>query len=235
MVKTSQKKGADEKSSRHKIKFGEIYFLLAFVFVLTVIVAAISNVTDLGINGFGKEPITGKAFTYTNCEKLPCEISKAALDHKYAFSYDDVLYTFRIKEMDGVNKKIKYEIAKLEVDDNKVSTSDLYIDDVEVTKVAGSTLYMDVTVMNQGDDDIYDNFKVRVMTFDEDDSQWDIAEKKVEGLDHDDTVSLEFEVKFDKNYYDSDNKIPYEIKVDTYDVVEESDETNNEEDDHYSS
>jgi len=225
---TSRKNSSFRKNLSKKY---ELLLVLGIVCVLVLIIGLISYMNGL-FTFKSSNGVVGQAFSYTGCEKLPCKIEKVPVDHYYGFTYKDVLYKFRIKELDAVNKKIKYEITTMETDD-KENLPDLVVDEMEVTKVQDPYIYLDITVKNIGDKNVYDAFKVRVQTLDEDDDVWKSAYADVEGLNQDEDYTVEMSVKYNPSYYEDHDKIPFVVTVDSSDEINEVEEDNNEDDDIY--
>jgi hypothetical protein len=225
---TSRKNSSVRKNLSKKYEF---LLVLGIVCILVLIIWLISYMNGL-FTFKSSNGVVGQAFSYTGCEKLPCKIEKVPVDHYYGFTYKDVLYKFRIKELDAVNKKIKYEITTMETDD-KENLPDLVVDEMEVTKVQDPYIYLDITVKNIGDKNVYDAFKVRVQTLDEDDDVWKSAYADVEGLNQDEDYTVEMSVKYNPSYYEDHDKIPFVVTVDSSDEINEVEEDNNEDDDIY--
>lgn len=226
--------------NKNKINQTETYLIVGILAVVVLIIILLFN-----MNWFEKNPtlgaeqtlaeaeqaLVGKAFSYTGCEKLPCLI-KAKEDVFYGFSYKDVLYKFKVKELDAANEKIKYEIALMETKEEE-GIADIFIDHMEVVKVQEPYIYFEFTIKNKGKKDVYDTFPVRVDILDKNDDVWKSTYKNVEGIDQDESIVVELSVKFDVTYYYKDNKIPFVVYVDPANIIKESDETNNVDDDTY--
>ncbi|MBI4453110.1 hypothetical protein HY636_00535 [Candidatus Woesearchaeota archaeon] len=227
--------------NKHKINPVEKYLIFGILAVVVLIIILLFNMnwfektSELGaeqtLDGTG-QALVGKAFSYTGCEKLPCLI-KAKKDTFYGFSYKDVLYKFRVKELDAANEKIKYEIALMETKEEE-GMADIFIDHMEVVKVEEPYVYFEFTIKNKGKKDVYDTFPVRVDVLDKNGDVWKSAYKPIEGIDQDESIVVELSVKFDVTYYYKDNKIPFVVYVDPSNIIKESDETNNVDDDVYS-
>ncbi len=223
-------KQASKKNKNRSSKY-EFILILGIVCIVVLIIGILSYMN--GLFTFEKtNDIAGQAFSYTGCEKLPCKIDKVPVDHYYGFNYKGVLYKFRIKNLDAVNKKIQYEITTMEIDDEE-NQPDLLISDMEVTKVDTPYVYIDVTVKNIGDKNVYDTFTVRVDTLEENDDVWKSTYKDIEGLNQDEDYTVELSLKYDPNYYEDHGKISFVVYVDPTDEIDESDEKNNEDDDIY--
>jgi len=218
---------AKRKSRSRKSKKHELFFILGVVLVLAVILLVITN-----MNGWGQKAIVGKAFSFTGCEELPCYVNNANEDHDYAFSYKDVLYKLTLTDVDTLNKKVKYQVTQVE-DVDEDAEADLIIDHMDVESIEPPYANFKIIIKNVGDKDVYDKFKVRLDTLDEDDEYWKTTYKYVEGIDQDEEVIVMLSIKYNQNYYADTGKIPYVVYVDPSNVVDESTVANNVEDDVY--
>ena len=219
--------------NKHKINPIEKYLIFGILAVVVLIIILLFNMNLFGktSNDGAEQALVGKAFSYTGCEKLPCLI-KAKKDTFYGFSYKDVLYKFRVKELDAANEKIKYEIALMETKVEE-GVADIFIDHMKVVKVEEPYVYFEFTIKNKGKKDVYDTFPVRVDVLDKNGDMWKSTYKNVEGIDHDESIIVELSVKFDVTYFYTDNKIPFVVYADPANIIKESDETNNVDDDAY--
>ena len=215
-----RKKTRKTKATDTKTKL-DVYFIVAVIFIVAIILATITN-----MNNGEDNAIVGKAFSYTGCTKFPCHIQKAAVDHKYAFSYKDELYSFVVTESDPSNNLIKYKLSLTE-DNKDEGVADLFIDHMQVDKVEEPYIYLLITVKNKGDKNIYDAFQLRVDTLNEDDEVWKSTYKIIEGLDQDESFVAEISLKYDQNNYKENKEILYVVYVDPTNVIKESDESNN--------
>jgi hypothetical protein len=221
MAKTKKTKKSKLKNKFHKL---EMFLVLGIAVAIVGLLMVFSSMTN--------NNVTGKAFSYTGCTELPCLFNNVPIDHYQGFSYKGVLYKFKIKDLDKTNKRMKYEITTMEIDETE-GKPDLAISHVD-EELDDPYLNLDITIENIGDKNVYEAFKVTLKTLDEDDDVWKSTYKYVEGLDQDDEYILEMSIKYDNNYYDDSGKVPYEIYIDPADNIDESDETNNDEDDYYS-
>ncbi|MBS3122194.1 hypothetical protein J4434_04900 [Candidatus Woesearchaeota archaeon] len=238
--KTGKLKTSNFLLNKHKINPVEKYLIFGILVVVVLIIVLLFNMnwfektsddgTEQALVG-EDQALVGKAFSYTGCEKLPCLI-KAKEDTFYGFSYKDVLYKFRVKELDAANEKIKYEIALMETKEEE-GVADIFIDHMKVVKVEEPYIYFEFTLKNKGKKDVYDTFPVKVDVLDKNGDMWKSTYKNVEGIDQDESIIVELSVKFDVTYFYTDNKIPFVVYADPANIIKESDETNNVDDDVY--
>jgi hypothetical protein len=227
MTKKSKSNKNSNKEINSKYRRIEMYLVLGVAVAIVGLLMVFASLTNNSA-----PDLTGKAFSYSGCTELPCFFNNVAVDHYQGFEFKNTLYKFKIKDLDETNKRMKYEITTMEVDETE-EEADLIIQSVD-EDIDDNYLYLDITIKNVGGENIYDTFKVFIKTLDEDDDEWKSTYQYVEGLDADEDYILEIGIKYDTNYYNEFGKIPYHIYVDSTDTIDESDETNNDEDDHYS-
>jgi len=180
-----------------------------------------------------KDDLAGEAFSYKDFTKMPFHFTNMREGNDYGFTYKGTLYQLTVTDVDLTNKKIKYEISKGEIDEDKDSKADLFIDHVSVEKVDDPYIYFKIIIKNIGTRDAYDTFYVTINSLDEDGDMYKSTYQNVEGLDSDEEITIFAHIKYDKDYYGETGKIKYEIFADSSNKIKESDETNNKEVDHY--